>query len=157
MTVAFRERGFEVIKLADVQSKTSSPDFCLNSPKLKIFENLEKKNLVQSNPTCLQVGHQSRIGNVSALLLPVHPATEYLKERETLDGAHKCNQDERSGSGSWRLASFLPKCHLKKERSGVVMSHPHQVTGSAETCLPRMSEICHAVNKVSDTKNIFKI
>lgn len=91
---------------------------------------------------------------MSALLSPVNPATEHLKERETLDGAHKCNQDERSGSGFWRLASFLTKCHLEKERSGVVMSRPHKLRGSAETCLPRMSEICHTVNRGCQTPRI---
>lgn len=88
------------------------------------------------------------------LYCPLHPATESLKERETLDRAHKCNQDERSGSGSWRPDRFLTKCHLEKERSGVVMSHPPQASGSAETFLPRMSEICHAVNRDCQTPRI---
>lgn len=115
---------------------------------------MEKKNIVQSAPTCLQVGLQPRAGSVRALLSPLHPATGSLKEREPLDRAHKCNQDQRSGSASWRPASFLTKCRLEKERPGVVMSHHPQVTGSAETCLPRMSEICHAVNRGCQTPRI---
>lgn len=58
MMVALQEGRFKVAKLADYQSETSSPDFCVNSPNLKILViNLkfgkEKKNIVQSTPTCL--------------------------------------------------------------------------------------------------------
>lgn len=56
MMVALQEGRFKVAKLADYQSETSSPD--VNSPNLKILVvNLkfgkEKKNIVQSTPTCL--------------------------------------------------------------------------------------------------------
>lgn len=37
MTVALQEGRFKVAKLADYQSETSSPDFCVNSPNLKIL------------------------------------------------------------------------------------------------------------------------